>query len=137
MDATPEAAGKLYRDALGALRDQRQQMEEDLRFSDPAKYEQWDELDRRRRELDPGGSRPCLVFDQLGQYVANVAGQIEQTPPAMHAVPVSDGADQKVAEHLDGLFRHIEHASRAQQHYARSLTSSARAGVLNVAEQAI
>jgi hypothetical protein len=33
------------------------------------------------------------------------------------------------AEQIDGRFRHIEHASRASQHYARVLTSAARVGV--------
>jgi Phage P22-like portal protein len=127
-DAIDEAQ-RLYRESLDACREQRQQIEEDLRFSDPSDPQQWDEQDRIARESDPGGSRPCLVFDQVGQYVSNVAGQIEQRPPAMHAIPVGGGADKKVAEKLDGFFRHIEYTSRAQQHYARALTSAARVGV--------
>lgn len=127
-DAIQEAQ-KLYLDALEASSEQREQMEEDLRFSDPSDPEQWDAALKRAREADPGGARPCLVFDQTGQYVANVAGQIEQRPPALHAIPVEGGADKRVAEQLDGFYRHIEHTSRAQQHYARALTSAARAGV--------
>ena len=122
-------AQALYLDALDASRDQRQQISEDLEFSDPSNPRQWDYDIKRQREADPGGVRPCYVFDQCGQYVANVAGQVEQNPPALHALPVGDGADKKVAEKLDGFFRHIEHTSRAQQHYARALTSAARAGV--------
>lgn len=122
-------AQKLYLDAMEASSQQREQMEEDLRFSDPSDPQQWDEAIKRTREADPGGARPCLVFDQTGQYVSNVAGQIEQRPPALHAIPVEGGADKRVAEQLDGFYRHIEHASRAQQHYARALTSAARAGV--------
>ena len=119
----------LYLDALNASRDQRRQIEEDLAFSDPSNPAQWDETIKRQRETDPGGVRPCYVFDQIGQYVSNVAGQVEQNPPALHALPVGDGADKRVAEKLDGFFRHIEHTSRAQQHYARALTSAARTGV--------
>jgi hypothetical protein len=51
------------------------------------------------------------------------------SPPSLHALPVEGGADKKAAESLDGYFRYIEYASRAQNHYARALTSSARAGV--------
>jgi hypothetical protein len=47
----------------------------------------------------------------------------------MHAIPVGDGADKKVAETYDGFFRHIEQSSRAAQHYTRALTSAARVGV--------
>lgn len=121
-------AQELYADALGELGDQRRQIEEDLAFSDPSDPDQWDAQIKAQRVNDPGGARPCLVFDQLGQYVSNVAGQIEQRPPSLHAVPVGGGADKKVAESLDGFFRYIEYASRAQQHYARALTSSARVG---------
>ncbi len=120
---------ELYRDALDAAQDQRKQVEEDLRFSDPSDPQQWDAEIERARKADPGGSRPCLVFDQLGQYVSNVAGQVEQRPPSLHSVPVDGGADKKVAEQLDGFFRQIEYASRASQHYARALTSAARVGV--------
>lgn len=128
QDSVTEA-GKLFREAMDATRDQRQQIEEDLRFSEPSNPQQWDDEEKRARENDPGGARPCLVHDQIGQYVANVAGQVEQRPPGLHALPVDGGADRKVAEHLDGFFRHIEHASRASQHYATALTSAARAGV--------
>ena len=127
-DAIADAQA-LYLDALNASRDQRRQIAEDLAFSDPSDPQQWDEALKRQRETDPGGVRPCFVYDQCGQYVSNVAGQVEQNPPALHALPVGDGADKKVAEKLDGFFRHIEHTSRAPQHYARALTSAARAGV--------
>ena len=128
-DSVVREAQERYQDAISVQSDQRKQIAEDLEFSDPANPQQWDAEDKRLRETDPGGARPCLVMDQCGQYVSNVAGQVEQRPPALHALPVGDGADQRVAEILDGHFRHIEHASRAQQHYARALTAAARVGV--------
>lgn len=129
MSDVLQEAQRLYSESIDALRDQRRQIEEDQEFSDPSDPQQWDADVKRQRENDPGGKRPCLVMDQTGQYVANVAGQIEQRPPAIHAIPVGGGADKQAAEQIDGRFRHIEHASRAQQHYARALTSSARSGV--------
>jgi Phage P22-like portal protein len=122
-------AQTLYQESLDEVRDQRIQIEEDLRFSDPSDPQQWDDAVRVQRETDPGGKRPCLVMDQTGQYVANVAGQIEKQPPAIHAIPVGGGADKQAAEQIDGRFRHIEHASKAAQHYALALTSAARTGV--------
>lgn len=122
-------AQERYRDAIDATSSQRHQIAEDLKFSDPTNPQQWDETEKNQRERDPGGMRPCLVHDQIGQYVSNVTGQVEQSPPALHALPVNGGADKRVAEQLDGFFRHIEHASRAQQHYAWSLHGAARAGV--------
>jgi Phage P22-like portal protein len=122
-------AQEMYQDALDATREQRQQIEEDLRFSDPSNPQQWDETLKRQRELDPGGARPCLVMDHTGQYVANVAGQVNKSPPAIHTVPVGSGSDVKVSEQIDGMIRHIEYASRAQTHYGIALTSAARAGI--------
>lgn len=118
-----------YQDALDVSSRQREQIREDLAFSDPSNPRQWDEDEQNARERDPGGARPCLVFDLVGQYVANVAGQVESRPPSLHVIPVDSGADVKVAEQLDGVFRAIEYASRAQQHYARAMTSAARSGV--------
>lgn len=122
-------AQEMYQDALDATREQRQQIEEDLRFSDPSNPQQWDEAIKRSRETDPGGARPCLVMDHTGQYVANVAGQVNKSPPAIHTVPVGSGSDVKVSEQLDGVIRHIEYASRAQTQYGIALTSAARAGI--------
>jgi hypothetical protein len=68
-------------------------------------------------------------MDHTGQYVANVAGQVTKAPPSIHTVPVGSGSDLKVSEQLDGIFRHIEYASRAQTHYGIALTSAARTGV--------
>lgn len=118
-----------YQDALDVSSRQRKQIQEDLEFSDPSNPRQWDDEEKNARERDPGGARPCLVFDLVGQYIANVAGQVEKRPPSIHVIPVDGGADVKVAEQLDGVYRAIEYASRAQQHYARALTSAARTGV--------
>lgn len=122
-------AEEAYREYSDAHAKQRKQIAEDLQFSDPSNPKQWDADVKLQRECDPGGKRPCLVMDQCGQYVANVAGQIEQKPPSIHAIPINGGADQHAAEQIDGRFRHIEHASKATQHYTRALTSAARAGV--------
>jgi hypothetical protein len=128
MDELKEAE-ELYREAMDATRDQRRQIEEDLKFSDPSDPRQWDEQIKRQREGDPGGARPCLVMDHTGQYVANVAGQVNKSPPSIHTVPVGSGSDIQVSEQLDGILRHIEYASRAQTHYGIALTSAARTGV--------
>lgn len=129
MSDALEEASELYAEALDAMRDQRKQIREDLEFSDPSNPQQWDSIVKLQREADPGGKRPCLVHDQTGQYTAQVTGQIEKQPPSIHAIPVGGGADKMAAEQIDGRFRHIEHASRADQHYTRALTSAARAGI--------
>jgi hypothetical protein len=122
-------AQEMYQDAIEATREQRLQIEEDLKFSDPSNPQQWDEDVKRARENDPGGRRPCLVMDHTGQYVANVSGQVVKSPPSIHTVPVGSGSDVLVSEQLDGMLRHFEYASRGQTHYGIALTSAARTGV--------
>lgn len=130
MSDSVKEAIRLLGESLDATRDQREQIEQDLEFSDPANPQQWDDDERRARENDPGGARPCLTFDQLGQYTSNVSGQVESRPPSLHALPNGGGSDRQVAEHLDGFFRHIEYSSRAtSEHYQTSMLSSARVGV--------
>lgn len=124
-----EESQRLYNESMDAMSDQRKQIEQDLLFSDPSDPQQWEEDVRRQRENDPGGRRPCLTMDQCGQYVANVAGQVEKQPPSLHSIPVSGGADKLAAEQIDGRFRHIEYASKASAHYTQALTSAARTGV--------
>ena len=51
-------AQKLYQESLSATRDQRLQVEEDLKFSDPSDPQQWDAAIKIQREGDPGGRRP-------------------------------------------------------------------------------
>lgn len=128
MDALTEAK-TLYREAFDCLSEERTRIEEDLRFTDPSEPDQWDDTERRQRETDPGGRRPCLVFDQLSQYIENVVGQVEQRPPSIAMLPVDGKSDKKVAEKLNGIFRAVEYASRAGQHYAVAQRSAARAGV--------
>ena len=128
MDALTEAK-TLYREASDALSEERERIREDLAFTDPAEPDQWDEAERRQRENDPGGRRPCLTYDQIGQYVENTVGQVEQRPPSIAVLPVDGKADKRAAEKLNGLFRAIEYASRASQHYATAQRSAARAGV--------
>ena len=130
MSDSVKEALRLFGESLDALDEQRTQIEEDLEFSDPSDPKQWSDEERRAREGDPGGMRPCLTFDQLGQYISNVSGQIETRPPSLHALPAGGGSDKQVAEHLDGHYRHIEYASRAtSEHYQSAMLSAARCGV--------
>ena len=129
MSDVLKEAQSLYTEALDAQRAQRQQISEDLSFSDPSDPQQWDVTVKLQRETDPGGKRPCLVMDQTSQYCQQVSGQIEKQTPSLHAIPVGGGASKDAAEQIDGRFRHVEYASRATQHYTRALTSASRVGV--------
>ena len=101
-------------------------MRDDLRFSDPTNPQQWPEDAKRDREKD---KRPCLTFDQTGQYVRQVVNQARRNKPAMKFMPVDDQSDPKTAEVLQGLARQVEYESRAEVAYITALNHAVRGGL--------
>ena len=101
-------------------------MREDLRFSDPTDPQQWPEQAKREREKD---GRPCLTFDQTGQYVRQVVNTARRNKPAMKFLPVDDQSDPELAEVLQGLARQAEYESRAEVAYITALNHAVRGGL--------
>ena len=102
------------------------QMRDDLRFSDPTGLEQWPEKVRRERELD---GRPCLTFDQTGQYVRQIINQARRNKPALKFLPVDDKSDPELSEILQGLARQTEYESKAEVAYITALDHATRGGL--------
>lgn len=102
---------------------------DDLRFSDPTNPQQWPEATRREREQSEGGARPCLTFDQTGQYVRQVINTARRNRPAIKYIPVDDESDPELAEVLQGLARQTEYASRAEVAYITALDQATRGGI--------
>jgi hypothetical protein len=129
MDSRLKTAKERYRRARDAMRETRERMIEDLKFSNPTDPKQWDDAARQARENSPDGARPCLTFDQTNQYIAQVVNDGRQNKPSIKAIPVGSNADVKVATACDGMIRHIEYQSRAQIAYDTALEYSARIGL--------
>lgn len=104
-------------------------MREDLRFSNPTDLQQWPDDVRREREQSEGGPRPCLTFDQTGQFVRQVINQARRNKPAMRFLPVDDKSDPELAEVLQGLARQTEYESRADVAYIGALDHATRGGL--------
>lgn len=122
-----ETAKKRYKMALDADSDARAERTDDLRFS--VLLEQWDDAVKNSRESDPNGSRPCLVVDKTNQYIRQIVNDIRQNRPAMKVRAVNDEGDEDVAEVLQGITRHIEDQSHADQAYEWSAESAVRCGL--------
>ncbi|MEI6644057.1 MAG: portal protein [Novosphingobium sp.] len=95
---------------------------EDLKFK---KGDQWDEQSVRQRELD---SRPCLTINNIPAIIHQVVNDVRQNEQSIHVHPVGDGADEEVAEVIEGLIRHIEYDSCADTAYDTALDSAASIG---------
>jgi Phage P22-like portal protein len=95
---------------------------EDLKFK---KGDQWDEQSVRQRELD---GRPCLTNNNIPAIIHQVVNDIRQNRQSIHVHPVSDGANEDVAEVLEGLIRHIEYDSGADAAYDTAVDGAASIG---------
>ena len=62
-------------------------------------------------------NRPCLVSNKLRKFVAQVANRERDMRMAMKCRPVDNLGDVKTAQIYDGLLRHIEYQSQADEVY--------------------
>lgn len=104
-------------------RENRDLATEDFRF---AAGEQWPDEIRREREAS---DRPCLTFNRLPAFIAQVVGDARQNKPAIKVLPCDSGADVETAEIYNGLIRNIESQSRATQAYITAFENAVTGGV--------
>lgn len=74
----------------------------------------WPAQERIQRKQ---AGRPCLVMDELSQYVNQVVNDIRQNKRAVKVNPRGYGANDKVSEVRGDLIREIEYKSNAQSAY--------------------
>jgi len=122
---TLQRSKERYADALDEMQATHARIVEDLRFSNPAKPEQWDAAVLAAR----GSSRPAYTFDRSNQFIAQVVNDARQNKPSIDVLPADSVADPEVAEHLGGIIRHIEYVSRAGIAYDTAIELSARTGL--------
>lgn len=96
---------------------------DDLAF---LKGDQWDERVKQARTLD---GRPCLTINKLPVSLHQVTNSQRQNVPSIKVHPVSEGADQKVAEVVQGGIRHIEYKSKADVCYDTAVNGAAAIGI--------
>lgn len=119
-----QQAREEYADAKEAVREQEQRFREDLRFSNPAYPDQWDDYAKTARK-----GRPMLTLDRTNQYIAQVVNDARQNKPSIQTMPADSKADIEVANRLNGIIRHIEYTSRASIAYDTGLELAARVGL--------
>lgn len=95
----------------------------DLKFS--TGDGQWPADIKSQRGLD---GRPCLTIPRLDQFIKLVSNDEIQSRPAAQVNPVGDQGDSQVASIIQGMFRHIEDDSVAEQVYSRAFDKMLRKG---------
>jgi hypothetical protein len=109
----------LAREAEGG---NRADMLEDLRFSFG---EQWPAAMKMARQQE---GRPALTINKTDTFVRSVVNNMRAARPRIRVHPVSDGADVKKADVIEGLIRHIEVNSNADLAYDTGAEYQTRAG---------
>ncbi len=99
---------------------------EDLKFLSDDKFAQWDEADYNAR-MDTG--RPALTFDQLSQFVHQVANDIRQNTPTFTVIPDDEESSEDDAEAFRAIIRGIEYKSNADDVYDTAALNSIKSSI--------
>ncbi|CAM6005679.1 unnamed protein product [Sphagnum balticum] len=122
-DEVIKAALEDFKTASDAEAQNRKDMLEDLQFR---AGEQWPDFVYSSRETD---NRPTLTINRLPQFIRQITNDARHNRPSIKVAPVDDGADQEVAEVLNGLFRHIEVSSNADIAYDTAVDNQVTMGL--------
>lgn len=95
---------------------------EDLKF---AGGDQWPVELQNSRNLE---ARPCLTINKTDAYCRQVTNQQRQQRPRIRVHPVNNQADAKMAQIIEGITRHVEVNSNADQAYDHAFDMAVRMG---------
>jgi hypothetical protein len=70
-----------------------------------------------------GDQRPCLTINKTRQHVLQIINDARQNRTHIKVRPTGGGATYDAAQVFDGIIRHIEYISNAQQAYATATRS--------------
>jgi len=115
------------REFAEAENDNRERWLADLKFGYAS--DQWPEKLRHMRLNDPNGARPCLTVNKIPAHARQIINNMRQSRPSISVLPVDDKGDIETAEVLQGLIRHIEHTSNADQAYSTAAEFQVMMGV--------
>lgn len=95
---------------------------DDLNF---LRGDQWPEKQRRSRESD---GRPCLTINKLPTFLHQVTNEQRQNKASIKVSATGLKGNEKTAEIIQGMIRHIEYKSAADIAYDTSVNSAAAIG---------
>lgn len=85
----------------------------------------WPEEVKMSREVD---SRPCLVINKIPQFVQQITNDQRQNRPSIKVHPVDDKGDVDTAKVIQGIIRHVEYNSDADNAYDTAFESAVTGG---------
>lgn len=121
-DPRIDKAKKFLKMANDADTMNRQEALEDLKF---VNGDQWPVELQNSRNLE---SRPVLTINKLDGYCRQVVNQMRQQRPRVKVHGVNNESDAKIAEVIQGIVRHIEVNSNADNAYDTAADYAVRCG---------
>ena len=121
-DPRIEDAMAFLRLASEADTNNRNEAMEDLKF---AAGEQWPVEIQNSRTLE---ARPCLTINKIDPYIRQVTNNIRQQRPRIKAHGMNNQSDEKLAQIVTGITRHVEVNSDADQAYDTAVDFAVRMG---------
>lgn len=73
--------------------------------------------------------KPCLTVNKIHQHVLQVTNDARQNKPSVKITPVGNGATFKAAQVREGIVRHIEYISNAQEAYDTATNDQVVGGI--------
>jgi len=122
FDPRIDEAKKFLKLANEADTNNRSEALEDLKF---AAGDQWPVEIQNSRSLE---ARPCLTINKIDAYVRQVTNQQRQQRPRIKVHGMNNQSDEKMAEIITGICRHIEVQSDADHAYDNAFNYAVRMG---------
>lgn len=127
-DDIVEEANKRYEHAKEYQADAHRHFIADMKFAnaDDENHAQWDDqASRQRRSAD----RPALTVNKTRVHCLQIINDARQNPVQIRINPVDDEATYEAAQIYEGIVRHIEYISNAQQAYANATYCQVMGGI--------
>lgn len=100
----------------------------DVKFANADSDNGWQWPDDLRKDREDN-KRPALTINKTAQYVALITNNARQNKPAVSIKPMGQEASYDAAQILEGLIRHIEYISSAQNIYDEATESQVEGGI--------
>lgn len=124
---------KRYEEAENHTSQWRGRARDDLRFfhADAYNHAQWDDAVYQQRSGTFGGSpRPCLTINKTAQHVFQVENEARQSQMGVKVNATGFGSMGEAADAIEGIIRHVEYQSNAQQNaYSCAIQGQIRTGL--------
>lgn len=101
---------------------------QDVKFANADSDNGWQWPDDLRKDREKN-KRPALTINKTAQYVQLITNNARQNKPSVNIRPMGEEATYEAAQVLEGIVRHIEYISSAQNIYDDATESQVEGGI--------